>query len=138
MRVVLDTNTVVSGLLWQGAPRRLLERADDAGLILYSSAPLIAELYRVLTYPRVAPRLAAVGADPAALVTLYAHRVVVVEPANIPPAIAADPDDDAVLACALAAQADVIVSGDSHVLALGEFRDIPSQNVTALLERLGL
>jgi uncharacterized protein len=47
------------------------------------------------------------------------------EPALIPPVIADDPDDDAVLACAIAVTADAIVSGDHHLLELGEYQKIP-------------
>lgn len=54
----------------------------------------------------------------------YASLTEVVVPALIPPTILADPDDDHVLACAIAAQADYIVSGDRHLLALEQFKNI--------------
>jgi predicted nucleic acid-binding protein len=53
------------------------------------------------------------------LVLGYAELATVVEPAQIATTIQADADDDQVLACALAAQVDVIVSGDKHLLTLG-------------------
>lgn len=136
MRVVLDTNTVVSGLFWNGTPRRLLDAADLHEIELYASPPLLSELYRVLGYPKLSAKIAATGVDAATLIALYAHRVVVIEPAKIPPTVADDPDDDMVLACAAAAGADAIVSGDAHLLALGSFRDIPILTSAEMLARL--
>lgn len=60
-----------------------------------------------------------------ALVLRYAELARVVQPAPIAPVILNDPDDDQVLACALAAQADIIVSGDGDLLALGAYQGIP-------------
>jgi predicted nucleic acid-binding protein len=50
----------------------------------------------------------------------------------------ADPDDDAVLACAVAARAEAIVSGDPHLLALREYERVPIVTATELLARIGL
>ena len=49
MRLVLDTNTVVSALLWEGVPKRLLTMVQDKGVSLFTSEPLIAELADVLS-----------------------------------------------------------------------------------------
>ena len=57
MRLVLDTNVVIAGLLWHGTPRRLLDRAiDDDTVELYSSPALIDELGNTLKYPKFAQR----------------------------------------------------------------------------------
>ncbi len=70
------------------------------------------------------------------LVLGYAALCKLVEPVSLDPVIVADPDDDAVLACAAAAQADVIVSGDSHLLDLKAYRDIPILTAAKLVERI--
>lgn len=62
----------------------------------------------------------------------------VVVPAIIPPTIVDDLDDDAVLACAVAAEADYVVSGDLHLLKLKQFRNIPIVTPTQAVERLVL
>jgi len=59
-----------------------------------------------------------------------------VEPVPIPPTIIADPDDDHVLACALAADAELIVSGDKHLIGLGAFKDIEIITAAQALERI--
>jgi len=125
MRVVADTNIVVSGLLWKGNPRRVLDAARDGTIDLFTSAVLLTELEDVLNRKKFAQRLTSAGVSPHDFVLGYAALASVIQPANIEPVILADPDDDAVLACAVNAQAEVIVSGDSHLLGLGQYQDMP-------------
>ena len=70
------------------------------------------------------------------LVLGYAELATLVDPLPIPPTILADPDDDHVLACALAAQAELIVSGDRHLLELGVFQGIEIITAAQSLERI--
>ena len=65
---------------------------------------------------------------------LQVARIVV--PATIAPVMRSDPDDDHVLACALAAQADLIVSGDTDLLNLKTYQGIPIVNAAEALKRL--
>lgn len=136
MRVVADTNTLVSGLLWRGNPRQVLDAARAGTLQMYTTAALLAELEEVLQRPKFAQRLALAGVTSHALVFGYAALARLVEPAQIAPVILADPDDDAVLACAVAARAEMIVSGDSHLLDLKEYEGIPIVTAAQLLTRI--
>ena len=136
MRVVADTNTVVSGLLWHGNPRRVLEAARAGTLQLYTSASLLAEFEEVLQRPKFAQRLSQVGITSHTLVMGYAALATLIEPAVIEPVIIADPDDDAVLACAVAARADAIVTGDSHLRDLKQYEGIDILTAAQLLERI--
>lgn len=124
MRVVADTNIVVSGLLWRGNPRRILDAARAGDIQLFTTPVLLTELEDVLSREKFAARLTAVGVTPHDLVLGYAALASVIEPAGLEPVIFADPDDDAVLACAVAARGDVIVSGDSHLLDLKRYLDV--------------
>ena len=124
VHVVADTNTVVSGLLWHGTSRQVLDAARTGVIMLSTSAPLLAELAEVLQRPKFAQRLARVNVTPYILVFGYAALARLVAPAPIGPVVAVDPDDDAVLACAVAAQVEVIVSGDSDLLALESYEGI--------------
>lgn len=119
MRLVLDTNVVASGLLWGGAPSALLDAAQTGELELFTSSRLLAELAGILARAKFAKALAATGLSVEELVLGYADLATVVVSAAIPPAIAADPSDDHVLACAVTASADLIVSGDKHLHSLG-------------------
>jgi uncharacterized protein len=118
-RLVLDTNVVLAGLLWSGKPRRLIDLVIDEAVLLFSSPALLRELMHALDYPKFAGRMATFDTTPAALVARYSALVSVVMPQQVPRVIANDPDDDQVLACAVAARADLIVSGDKHLHALG-------------------
>ena len=136
MRVVADTNTVVSGLLWHGPPRRVLDSARAGIVDLFTTAVLLAELEDVLGREKFIERLARVALTPRDLVFGYAALARLIEPAAIDPTVLADPDDDAVLACAVAAGAEAIVSGDSHLLNLKGFQGVPILNATDLLARI--
>jgi putative PIN family toxin of toxin-antitoxin system len=136
MRVVADTNTVVSGLLWRGAPRQVLDAARTGTIALFVSSALLAELDEVLSREKFSERLERAGVTARELVLGYGTLASRVEPALIAPMVADDPDDDAVLACAYAAQAEAIVSGDSHLLTLKEYQGIPILATTDLLVRL--
>lgn len=126
MRLVLDTNVVVAGLLWHGAPRRLIELIiDDEAVSLHSSPVLIAELANTLGYAKFTKRIAQFDTSIVALVAQYEALVKHVSPAHTPLVVLNDPDDDHVLACAVAAQAQLIVSGDKHLLTIKSYQDIP-------------
>ena len=136
MKIVLDTNTVVSGLLWYGAPRQVLDQARLGNLTLYTSVDLLAELSDVLHRKKFALRLQRAGVQADDLLLGYAALAEVIQPRSIQPVIRDDPDDDMVLACALACHADFIVSGDHHLLDLGEYKRISILNVNAILTRI--
>lgn len=134
MRIVADTNTVVSGSLWPGKPRALLDAARAGELQLITTQALLDELLDVVGRAKFAGRLERAGATVASLLSAYRDLVEVVVPAEITPTVIADPDDDAVLACALAGRADLIVSGDAHLLDLKRFHGIRILTVRAALE----
>jgi len=78
VRLVLDTNVVVSGLLWDGMPRRLMRLVRSEGVVLYSSSPLLAELTDVLARPKFKNKIAASLLSVDQLVDLYSEWVALV------------------------------------------------------------
>jgi putative PIN family toxin of toxin-antitoxin system len=142
MRLVLDTNVVVSGLLWQGHPRHLLNLAIDGSVSLFGSPALIDELANTLNFPKFAQRIAQhCATTPSALTVRYAALVTLVAPADVPRVVTEDADDDHVLACAVAAAADLIVSGDKHLLRIGSayqgIRIVTAAQATEILAKAG-
>ncbi|MBI2296046.1 MAG: putative toxin-antitoxin system toxin component, PIN family [Betaproteobacteria bacterium] len=117
MRLVLDTNTVVSGLLWHQAPAQLIHAALQGRIELFTSQALLLELSDVLPRAKFMRRIAASSFTVPQLIARYAVLARSVTPTSIA-STSRDPDDDHVLACALAAQADLIVSGDADLLGL--------------------
>lgn len=125
MKLVLDTNVVVSGLLWSGAPAQLLDAAFADEIELFTSRRLLAELARILGRSKFEKFIAATGLAIDDLVLGYADLTMIVDPLPIPPTVKADPDDDHVLACAAAAKVGLIVSGDIHLRDLKSYGQIP-------------
>lgn len=124
MRIILDTNVIASGFLWGGVPRQLLQAAREKRLQLFTSTPLLLELTDILGRAKFAHKLAAAQLSVDQLVERYTLLTTVIHPAVIAPTILDDPDDDQVLACALAAKAEIIVSGDRHLLDLKEYQGV--------------
>jgi putative PIN family toxin of toxin-antitoxin system len=135
MHVVLDTNTVISGLLWHGPPRQIFTLAREGKIRLFTTSALLEELSDVLHREKFVARLALTNLTPAQLIVGYAALATRIEPFRIPPTIIADPDDDAVLACALAAEAKIIVSGDHHLLQLQQYEKIEIMRATEFLSK---
>ena len=103
-RAVIDTNTWISGLVWAGAPRHIVQSIRNRQLLSCTSSELLAELQRVLNYPRIHTVLTQRGLVASELVSqIGLVSDVVVAPA-LPRPFCRDPDDDAVLACAVAAK----------------------------------
>lgn len=138
MRLVLDTNVVLSGLIWRSHPRRLLDLAREEAISLYTSTALLDELADVLSREKWAAMLATRQTHAAYLMQRYGVLARVVRPKRIGRVVPNDPDDDAVIACALAARADLIVSGDKHLLSLGgQYQGIPIVTPAQAVEQIG-
>lgn len=135
IRAVADTNIVVSAFLWGGTPRRILDAARRGTLMLFTIAALIAELEDLLSREKFAKRITDVGSSVTDMLGDYLALAQLVRPAAHS-AVVRDPDDDQVIACALAAEAKVIVSGDLDLLALGSYQSIDILSAAQMLRRL--
>jgi uncharacterized protein len=138
MRTVLDTNVVVSGLLWRGNQRRVLDAARDGIIELYTSPVLLEELRDVLSREKFVKRLEAANVSVRELVDGYSALARVVEVEPIEAVIIRDPDDDMVIGCALTAECEIIVSGDDDLLGLKQYKDIRIITSAELLKELSL
>jgi len=138
VRIVLDTNIVVSGLLWRGTPHRLLEAISTQPTIrLCSSTALLDELADVLSRPFASRQLSMIGKNAAALLADYIDAIDLVEPTHVPSVIAGDPDDDHVIAAAITSRARLIVSGDRrHLLPLRQHDGIDIVDASEALRRI--
>lgn len=137
MRLVLDTNVVVSALLWGGVPYKLLQAAVAGEAELYTSAVLLDELRGILVRPHLAKRLIGQRRSVEQAVESYARLCHSVQPLHTPRVVLHDPDDDHVVAAAIEAQAHLIVSGDKHLLQLKDSINIPVLKAQDALLRIG-
>jgi putative PIN family toxin of toxin-antitoxin system len=118
VRIVLDTNVVISALLWSGTPYSLIQAAVDGWLTLCTTPVLLSELHEVLQRPHLASRAKAHIGTIDEAIALYGRLALTMSPTVVPAAVLADPDDNQVIAAALAANAAAIVTGDRHLLDL--------------------
>jgi len=139
VRAVIDNNLLVSGLLWTGKPGRLLAAVANGQIRIFITQELLAELRQVLQREKFAARLALKQLTPeSALATAQAvAQLVQAAPIAAPPALR-DPDDLPVLACAVAAAVDAVITGDHDLLSLKSFEGIPIIDAAEALKRLGL
>ena len=133
MRLVLDTNVVASAMLWGGTPKLLLQARRERRVELYTSTPLLAELTDILGRSKFAKKITASLLTVDQLVDHYAELVQVVRPTPTP-RIVSDPDDDVVIGTALAAKADLLVTGDRPLLSVSEYQGVRIVSVTEALE----
>lgn len=136
MRLVLETNVVVSGLLWDGAPRSLLQLARENRVDLITSAPLLAELTNILERDKFTQKIAVSMLTVDELVDRYAALTEMVRP-TLTPRIAPDPDDDVVIGTALAATADLIVTGDRALLSVAIYEGMRIVGVADAMQIIG-
>lgn len=137
MRIVLDTNVVLSALLWRGTPYQLLDAIRSRGEArLFTSPALLDELADVLTRPSATKRLAIIGRTVREVLADYVAAMEVVEPEHVPRVVPDDAEDDQVIAAALAAGADWIVSGDADLLTLGSYQNIPILSAAQAVQRI--
>ena len=135
MRIVLDTNTVLSGWVWGGLPFRLLELGVAGHIRLFTSDAMLKELANVSQRDKFTALLTSQGKTPAGLMQRYMRSAESVIPIPIG-RIVRDPNDDMVIATALAAQADMIVSGDKDLLVLHPHQGILIFNARAALQHV--
>ncbi len=116
-RLVLDTNVLISALLFGGVPREILHMVIAGAVDCFVSSAILDELREVLQRPKFA-----FSAEQASTITEELSALCeIVTPSVSIREIKDDPDDDRILECALQAKADVIVSGDTHLLALARY-----------------
>jgi putative PIN family toxin of toxin-antitoxin system len=133
VKVVFDTNVVASASFWRGSPFDCLAAWAQGRCEAVVSPSLLAEYHETveelrLDYPRI---------KPVEWVAALTESAELVFPADRATGATGDPDDEMILECALAAEADCIVTGDKkHLLPLREFQNIPIISPVDFLRRL--
>lgn len=130
-RVVADSNVLVSAIRFGGKPKQLLDLAADGHIDIAISEAIVEETLRVLRdkFHHTPEELKETDKQ----LRVIARTITPTESIS---ALDADPSDNRILECAVAADAEVILSGDKHLLALGSFRGIPIQRVGEFLAAL--
>jgi len=134
-KVVLDTNTLISGLLWDGNEARVIEKAENKEIKLFISPELIEELEGVLKREKFCNRLEGKEYTVDKAVSKIALIATLIKPTHKINVIQEDSEDNRVLECAVSAKVDVIVSGDSHLLDLKDYSGIDIITTSEFLKK---
>jgi len=125
VKVVVDTNVVISGLLWGGPPNQILRWAREGFLEAIACEEIIDELRNVIRYKRFSQRLSDLSISPNEVITFFMNLATIVPPPGfIPKAIHEDQFDNIFLALAAEHHVHLIISGDKHPLDLKEYDHI--------------
>jgi putative PIN family toxin of toxin-antitoxin system len=132
LRVVLDTNILISAILFGGKPRQILENAIRGEIRLCISEPILEELKGVLQRSKFdySPEMIQV------ILTELTGVADFVNPSETINVVLEDPEDNRILECAVEAEASYIITGDFHLLKLRKYRNIKVVNAVAFLEKL--
>ena len=132
-RAVLDTNILISALLFRGVTSRIHTLWKKKSFTIVASREIVEEYLRVLAYPKFNLTEKEIKGIIHEELLPYLEPVSVTEDIS---GICADPDDDKFLACAEAAKADFIVSGDAHLLNMKKYKGCPIVTVERFLKQL--
>ena len=137
MKVVLDTNVLISGIYFGGIPGKILEAWGARRFQLLVSTEILQEYLNVAE--RLADRYA--GVEYESILGLIIQNAELVQPSDLPEPVSTDPDDDKFLACALAGESTTIVSGDSDLINVSGYCGIkvltPKTFVSECLDQSG-
>lgn len=139
MKLVVDINVLVSGSLWSGNPSRLVDALLDGVATLCVSPAVLAEFEEVIQRDKFQKRIGEKGRNAQEIISRFRAAALIVEGRAIPvPFTLRDPGDIHVLACAVDAGADAIITGDNDLLSMEIFEGIPILTVRQALEKLGM
>ena len=136
MKIALDSNTLISALLWQGAPNDLLSLIEKGTFTLCVTPVLLEELRDVLSRPKFSSRIKERKTSCEELITGIIDIAELHPDKKISPVIKDDPEDDEILSCALASGAKYIISGDSHLLELKYLGQCNNSLLTPVFRRI--
>jgi putative PIN family toxin of toxin-antitoxin system len=136
VRIVLDTNVLLSGLMLpDGAPGKIVNAWRRRQLSLALSEPMLEEIARVLAYPKIRKRLDWDDETIARYIALLRFEAEVVSIAGVEANVPADPDDNHLLATLIVSKADWLITGDRDFDEISESHPIisPSEFVRRFL-----
>ncbi|MBN2419647.1 MAG: putative toxin-antitoxin system toxin component, PIN family [Deltaproteobacteria bacterium] len=125
MKVIIDTNVAVSGLLWSGPPNRIMRWIRDGLLTAYGCEKTTQELNKTLNYVKFSKRFRELNLTQEEVFAYFMNLIQYVPiPKNIPGIIKKDPFDNIFLALAVQNNVSLIISGDDHLLSKKEYKNI--------------
>jgi putative PIN family toxin of toxin-antitoxin system len=132
VRIVLDTNVLISGIFFSGPPFKILEAWRDGRLKMVVSPDILEEYYRVgeilsNRYPDV---------DTTLVLEFITINAEIVSPSSLEEPICSDPDDDKFFTCAIEGRCSVIISGDKHLLDKSGYAGVSVQKPRDFVDKV--
>ena len=124
MKVVVDTNVLVSAAFWDGDSNKIIEKAEKKEIELVTSREILEEFSNVLSYKDIQEKIRDKHLEMKRTVEKIASISTIIKPQKNFNAVKDDPDDNKFLDCAIAGKADFIITNDNHLLKLKEFEGI--------------
>jgi len=137
LKIVIDTNVAISGLLWGGAPNQIMRLCRNRFIRILECQETLDEVKRVIQYDKFAERLSVLGTTAIEVFAYFMNLVTYVpSPKMIPDVIKQDPFDNVFLGLASENNASLVVSGDNHLLDFESYKGIqivtPSEGVSVI------
>jgi len=124
MKIVLDTNVLISALLWRGLPNKILKLIEDGKLNLCINEFILEELFNILQRRKFKYRIKELNTSVEELIVGILEISEIFPNVQIPPVVKDDLDDNWILSCALVSKSKYIVTGDPHLLKIKKFHNI--------------
>ena len=136
MKIVLDTNVLVSSSFWYGSSNLILDKAENKEIELILSREIIKEFSEVLEYEEISKKIRDKNLEMKRTIEKIVSISTIVEPSQKFDIVKEDSDDNKILECAFEGKADFIVSQDAHLLKLKEFQFIKIVTPEEFLKKL--
>ena len=135
IRIVADTNVIVSGLLFGGIPGKVIAAIKQNDTQLLITTDIVNEYIKVLSYPKF--KLTEDDINFLLYQVLLPHSVIVSDLTQEEVIVQEDPSDDKFLLCSSEGQADYLISGDTHLTSLGKYKETVIVTPAAFINKLG-
>lgn len=134
MKAIVDTNVLIASIFWSGIPYKIVKYATEGKIELATSTEVLRELRKVLQDPQ--EKFALTEQETTEIIKNILNYVTVIEPNVSVMAVERDPDDNHVVACAVTAKADCIITRDHDLLSLRSYRNIQIKTPEEFFENL--
>ena len=138
LKLVLDTNTIISAFFWEGNEAELFRKIEQGKAMLYISGEILTEIEEVIKRPKFNEVMKKANLTPDQIMQKIISLSHLVIAPKITVKVCRDEKDNKFLECADSANADYLVSGDEDLLSLKEFKGIPIIRTSRILQLLEL
>ena len=136
LKLVLDTNTLVSAFFWEGNESKLFEKIEEGKILLFTSLEILKEAEEVLKRPKFKEVIMSTKQTPNEIIQKIISISHIVFGPKLNINICRDPNDNMFIECAINAKADYIVSGDKDLLTLKEYANVKIVTTSEMLRLL--